>query len=714
MIFSTAFHYCSRIEIVETFPDERGLAVILWKELLQPVQVRAPHDSTLGEAIAILAASKEEAVLVFEGETCVGYIDSRTILAQLRESGQLEQPIVLKQDILKVPEEHPVEFYHNISMVLGVNQNGEVTGYNKVVSAAHEMKRLQLEQMDQILNGAKMGIINTNAEFEITFINQTAEEILGLSRSFLLTRNYKSLITLERDLNEVLAGKHFVSVDCSLNFKTITGNFSPLFTDGQVSGMVHIFYLREQWQETVQELDFVRSMFEDLQAIYSSSNEQIAVVSASGEIIRLSGKFLGDFWMAEKPEQVIGKNVAVFEKSGVFTPNIVDLCLKKGSKLTSIQETVKGRRVWSVATPVFHDDRIEKIVIVSRDITEINQLREKLELAERKSDKYKRELDQLIRKTEQKKQLIYRSRVMENLVDEMEQIAQVDSTVLLSGESGVGKEVFAHAIHEASKRREKAFVRVNCGAIPESLIESELFGYEKGAFTGADQKGKPGLFELANEGTIFLDEISELPLNMQVKLLRVLQERESIRVGGVKTVSLNVRVIVASNKNLKELVRTNQFREDLYYRLNVIPLHIPPLRERIQDIAQLALHFLQQFNQDYQKEKSLSLEAIEVLENYDWPGNVRELHNIIERLTVTTRGEFINRDDVLSVLYGDVKGRRSKPMVFEVMPLREAVDELENQLIKLALQKYGTAAKASEALGVSQATISRRVNKLLK
>jgi transcriptional regulator with PAS, ATPase and Fis domain len=388
--------------------------------------------------------------------------------------------------------------------------------------------------------------------------------------------------------------------------------------------------------------------------------------------------------------------------------------MKKRTKLTSVQETKTGHRVWSVATPVYHADRLERIVIVSRDITEINQLQEKLVIAQKESDEYKQELTKLMQKKERNKQLIYRSRVMENLVDEMKQIAQVDSTVLLCGESGVGKEVFAHAIHESSKRAGKPFIRVNCGAIPENLIESELFGYEKGSFTGADQKGKPGLFELANDGTIFLDEISELPLNMQVKLLRVLQEKELTRVGGVKTIRLNIRVIAATNKNLKEMVDANTFREDLYYRLNVIPLTIPPLRDRIEDIVPLSIAFLQQFNEMYQKDKNLSLEAIEVLETYNWPGNVRELHNIIERLVVTTKQDFIQRDHVLTVLYGEYQKGKAKPFIFEVIPLKEAVDELETQLIQLALKKYGTAAKVSEVLGVSQATISRKIQKLLK
>jgi transcriptional regulator with PAS, ATPase and Fis domain len=255
---------------------------------------------------------------------------------------------------------------------------------------------------------------------------------------------------------------------------------------------------------------------------------------------------------------------------------------------------------------------------------------------------------------------------------------------------------------------------MNCGAIPENLLESELFGYEKGAFTGAVST-KKGLFELANNGTLFLDEITELPLHMQVKLLRALQEMEIVRVGGVKTISINVRVIATTNRDIQKMVREKKFREDLYYRINVIPIHIPPLRERKEDIVSLSLHFLQLINNSYNKEKSLSREALLLLESYQWPGNVRELQNVIERLAVTTRESTITQEDVLRILYNKGESdNESQVFVSDVLPLKNAVKELEGQLIKLAMQKYGTAAEAAKALKISPATISRRMNSLLK
>ncbi len=688
--------------------------MIVWRDILQTQPPVVDHHSRLMDHFKRMEDTGTDILLVAERGTIVGYVDQQSLMQQLIESEEKDVPLKYQVDVLKVPVDHPVEFYHNISVYLGIDSDGSIVGYSTSKEARHRINLLHLHQTNQIFNSAGIGIITTNARFEISFMNETAENILGLSRSFLLQRNYRTLWSGDGNLEEVLNGKQFVNVASTINFKQIIGNLSPLYENGRINGVVHIFYLREHLEEAVKELEFVRNLNEDLKAIYSSSNEQIIAVNPQGEIIRIAGTFLKDFWMVEQAEQLIGKNVRELEDEGIFQPNVVTECLTKKSKHTQVQKSKKGRKVLSVATPVYHGERLEKVVVISRDITEINQLKAELEIEKKKSDKYKQELQQLINRSQREKKLIYNSKVMERLVDEMKQIALVDSTVLLYGESGVGKEVFAQLIHDASQRAGKAFVRVNCGAIPENLIESELFGYEKGAFTGAGQNGKPGLFEMAHGGSIFLDEITELPLNMQVKLLRVLQEREVMRVGGVKNIKVDVRVIAATNKDIRQLIRENKFREDLYYRLNVIPVTIPPLREREEDIASLSFHFLKLFNESFHREKNLSKEALDVLESYHWPGNVRELQNVIERLVVTTREDVIAGSDVYAILYGEareIKSGREQPLIQGIMPLKDAVEQVERQLIHLALKKYGTATKAAEVLGVSQATISRRVNK---
>lgn len=285
---------------------------------------------------------------------------------------------------------------------------------------------------------------------------------------------------------------------------------------------------------------------------------------------------------------------------------------------------------------------------------------------------------------------------------------------MIYGESGVGKELIAQAIHSGSPRNGKPFIKINCGAIPDNLLESELFGYEKGAFSGASSQGKQGLLELAHEGTLFLDEIGELPLTLQVKLLRAIQEKEIMKVGGSSPIPIDIRIIAATNKNLEEMVRAHQFREDLYYRLHVIPLHIPALRERIEDVEPLVHAFLERFNQKFGTSKYFSEDAMEMLYAYDWPGNVRQLQNVIERIMVVTAGNLITANDLSKIISNRSANTQMPVQVNEIIPMKQAVEMAETQLIQLAFNQYETITKVAQVLEVSQPTLSRRVQKLLK
>lgn len=681
--------------------------MIIWKDILKPLDVVVDTESTLEAVIQQLTESKADTAFIEKEGTLVGYCTMQHLMEQVACSGQLHVPVSYKSDILRVPQLSAVEFSHNISLIVGENLDREMAGYIAVGEAKSKINELKLTQLNQLLHGSGVGIIRTNIHYEIEFINETAENILGMPSSFLLFRNYKTLLTVDKDLERVMNGETLVSLNSSINFKQMSGNFYPLRINGKITGLVHMFFLREVFEEAVQELDFVRNLYSDLQAVYSSSQEQILVIDENGKILRVAGLFLSNFWKVDKPEKIIGKYISEFTAKNIFQPDVFKLCVKQRKKVTALQEATGGRRIWSVATPVYHEGKLEKVVILSRDISH-NQ-------DERSTSRKTTDTDitdKLASINIRGKKLVYRSQKIESLLTEMQRVAQMNSTVLLEGESGVGKEIFAHKVHSASARKEQPFIRVNCGAIPEQLIESELFGYEKGAFTGADRNGKAGLFEIAHNGTIFLDEIGELPLTMQVKLLRVLQEREITRIGGTRTVAIDVRVITATNKSLQKMVEAGEFREDLFYRLNVIPFEIPPLRDRKEDIFPLAIFFLEQFKQMYEIKKSFTPEAIEVLETYDWPGNVRELQNIIERLIVLSEDEWIHRENVIKSLYGDGQKREKPPFVFEIMPLKEAVEKLENQLIIRGMQEYGTAAKLSEVLEVSPATISRRMKKL--
>jgi len=310
--------------------------------------------------------------------------------------------------------------------------------------------------------------------------------------------------------------------------------------------------------------------------------------------------------------------------------------------------------------------------------------------------------------SEEKMEIIAESPQMKKILQTIEYIKDVDSSVLITGESGTGKEVIFKYICQTSRRNGQPVVKINCGAIPENLFESELFGYEDGAFTGARKKGKAGLFEMADHGTLFLDEIGEMSLEMQVKLLRAIQEKEIFRVGGSKNIPVDVRIIAATNQNIDRMVEEGKFRRDLFYRLNVIRLDIPPLRERMEDIIPLCYHFLDIFNKKYGKNKGLTLRAARTLAHLEWPGNIRELENLVENIVVLEQDEVMRAKHLQEryckgeMLFGEVT-------VKGILPYKEALSQMERQLLENTRNQFGSTRKMAEALGLNQSTISRKL-----
>jgi PAS domain S-box-containing protein len=454
-----------------------------------------------------------------------------------------------------------------------------------------------------------------------------------------------------------------------------------------------------------------RDMSADLKAIFELSYDVLYVSDHKGNTLRVSSA-CEKLW-GKKAHELVGRNVRDLEKLGVYSPSITRLVLETGEKVSTIQTTSTGKRLMVVGTPIKNEQgEIIRVVNASKDITEISQLKNKIEEMKKLIEGYKQELKELRQETEKENKIIFQSRKMAQVLDLAKRVAEVDSTILILGESGSGKEVIANFIHQKSLRKDKPFIKINCGAIPDNLLESELFGYSKGAFTGASREGKMGLFELANQGTLFLDEIGEMPINLQVKLLRVIQEQEITRIGGIKPIKVNVRIITATNKNLEEEVKKGAFREDLFYRINVIPIQIPPIRERKEDILALTLHFIDIYNHKYIDSKTFSPALLETLCNYDWPGNVRELQNMVERLMVISDEPDITERFLPESIKNSKNQPPSKVKVYDVMPLKECVELVEHQLLHMAKERYHTTVKIAEALGVNQSTISRKLNKL--
>lgn len=381
-------------------------------------------------------------------------------------------------------------------------------------------------------------------------------------------------------------------------------------------------------------------------------------------------------------------------KDNYFSGSASLLVLERKCPVTATYSTSTNRKLLVKGRPIFNAaGEIEYVINTIWDLTVVQ---------------YSQQIDADTARNQRLSEddIVTCSDKMMEIIDLALRVASTDSTILLSGESGVGKSLLARTIHRSSERKTKALMQINCAAIPENLIESELFGYEAGAFTGADHKGKAGLLEMAEGGTVFLDEISELPLHLQSKLLGVIQDKEFYRVGGRKIQHADIRLIAATNKNLAELVSHGLFREDLFYRLNVVPITIPPLRERREDIPTLIQHFIDKYNRKYNSYKKFTDTLIKQLVNMTWKGNIRELENLVERCIVTTVGDLITPDKA------QIPGLRAT--FSEGLNLKDMLTEREREILLQTQEQYGTSRRVAAALGISQASAARKLKALTK
>ncbi|MED1555096.1 sigma 54-interacting transcriptional regulator [Bacillus paramycoides] len=597
------------------------------------------------------------------------------------------------------------------------NEMDELTGYIRREDVFAELFKQENQSVDIlkiILTSIPMGIFVVDREKKIVNCNESGLKMIKSTPEKVMNVSAEQIFNEEHINNVFATGKTILNQLQITNEMGVLVDYSPIPNfDQSIEGMVIIVQDLPMVEDMAMEIEYIKDLNKDLHAILSSIYDEILVVNHKGELIRYSETVINDFW-GSNLKDLLGKNLLDLEKKGLFSPSVTRLVLEQQKKVSVVQETKSGRKILAVGNPVFNESgELHRIIIASRDITEATRLKTELHEIKKISEQYKKELDDFKNKDRFLKKLIYCSPKMEQIINQAKKIADFSSNVLISGESGVGKEVIAQAIHQLGKRSAKPFLKLNCGAIPETLLESELFGYTKGAFTGADKNGKEGYFKRADQGILFLDEIGEMPLHLQVKLLRVLQEQEVIPIGSTIPTKINVQIIAATNKSLEKMVEAGTFREDLFYRLNVIPLQVPPLRERMEDVPVLAFHFLQQLNEKYNKNYHLTPDALNLLEFYSWPGNVRELQNMIERLVVSADDPVIEAEFVSKFLTPGYDFKKSKPVITRVLPLQEALHSVEEQLILLAMKQYKTTTKAAKALGISQSSVSRKYQKIV-
>lgn len=565
-------------------------------------------------------------------------------------------------------------------------------------------------EYDTVINSAYNMIVSIDSQAIIRIWNSAAEEYLGINAEDAIGKNIAEVLPGSDLINIVTTGEKEAVKKVKLHDRWFMSNRSPLKKGGKIIGAVAVLQDISDIEKMSGELNYVKELNEELDAIVESSYDGLFITDGKGKTLRYNKAF--EQLTGISAVEYLGKGVDEIKRDGIISDPVTNHVLEKGKSITVMQETKTGKLVLTTGNPIFDEDgKIIRVVCNVRDITELTLLKQELEKVQELSQHYESQLRSLKQHFTGDEKLVFTSSKMSNLVEMAMRVATVDATVLITGESGTGKELVAELIHSSSNRSNKPLIKINCGAIPENLLESELFGYDAGAFTGAKKEGKPGYIELTAGGTLFLDEIGELPYNLQVKLLRFLQSKEFTRIGGDRPIKVDVRIITATNRNLMDMVQNKEFREDLFYRLNVIPVHIPPLRDRNEDIPALVAHFTQLFNRKYNLNKRISPDVVDIFTHYDWPGNVRELNSLIERTIVITDRDTITRDDLPAHMWDRGEAASSYVLVSGIVPLKMAIESVEKQLLEKVYAQGQTTRQMAKKLDVDASTLVRKAAK---
>lgn len=677
------------------------------------------HHNTIGDALALMKEKKVEGLpVVNEQARLLGMVTKEQILERALEGVTAGNKAIdfvtarylpLKEDALL---EDVWDLPFDIFPVL--NQQEEITG---VVSkyalgqAYFQHTYLRRQELEAVFNSTHNGIIAINKHGIITSLNPAAEEPTRSTGEEAVGRFLNEVVVPTGLLDVVRTGTPEFGVKFKVGRRQYITNRTPIIKDGEVIGAVGVFQDVSELELISKELRSVVELNEELGTIVDSSFDGIIICNSGGKIQRCNPAVERVLGVARK--DLVGKPFRELIEKGILANNIINMVKKEGGPVRAVESPSADNSLVISGNPVHDEDGVlSKIIINIRDMTELEGLREALEESQLLSLQYQSEIAEMRTHLKPPKEIEYCSEVMRNVFDLALRVSQVESPVVLIGESGVCKGDIGRFIHLHSERRKGPFLKINCASVPEQVLETELFGYTAGSFAGASNKDKPGLFELADLGTLYLEEIGELTLALQAKLLRVLQDKEVMPLGGRQAVPVNVRIIAATLDPLTELVKRGTFKEELFFHLNVVPIKIPPIRERNEDVLSLLKYYLADYNNRYSLDKELSPETVTFLLNYKWPGNVRELANVVERLVVTAKGKLITLEEVGAVLGRQEPEHGKTITVSGILPLKEAVDEVEQILVTMAMTCYGTTIKAAEALGVNQSTVVRKLQKI--
>jgi PAS domain S-box-containing protein len=567
---------------------------------------------------------------------------------------------------------------------------------------------------ESILEHAPIGIMGVDRHGSIHYANPRAEQLLRCDISIGISLETLDLNMAQKVVSCMGEGKNNQIFHIKRKEGALEVQISLIANDNDVDGATCFMRDLKDVEAAALMLPNIKGMNLQFQAVLDHSYYGIYILDGRGTVLRVND--VAADLIGFKKEEVIGINIRDLEKKGIIDKPLTPSILKTKKPLTRPLYVRKSNKyIMASGLPVMDKyGNILFVVVIEHDMTIVKDLRRQLEHAKRVAETIKSELSDRNLLELKDSEIIADAPAMKQVLTILLKLAKMDaSNILLTGESGTGKGFLSKFIHSNGLRKNQPFISINCAALPEMLLEAELFGYEKGAFTGASDTGKAGMFELANKGTIFLDEIGDLPFSVQAKLLKCLDDGEIRRLGGTEAIKVNCIIIAATNHNLEELVQKQKFRQDLYFRLNIFPIKIPPLRERQEDILKISNFYLNKYNKNYKQKKRFSERCIEELQTYDFPGNVRELKNFIKNAVV------IKENDLLVKI---IPSGRRKLKIKESLPSKvqkpkgnlgfnEELLEFERNKLKQALSQFDSTRDLADYLGISQSTVVRKLKK---
>jgi len=565
----------------------------------------------------------------------------------------------------------------------------------------------------QILQFSNHGTVATDKDSLITFVNKRARAIIQFGRKKVVgTHISKHMPKTGKLVADCLkSGKSQIGNQIFGKHVNLAVNISPIKAHHQVSGVVCNFFTMEEFETMAKSLKFFSSLGRQFQTVFESSSDGIWICDHEGRVININqaSEKLGGL----RQKEIVGKKVSEIIKDGLYSDYVTDEVIRTKQMVSQLQYIKNtNKTVLCTGIPVLDDaGDLSLVVINERDITLLEAMRMQLEETRKETEKYKDRLSELSMQEIKEQRVIAKSEKMQEIMRTTLKIAHMEVTgILILGESGTGKGLLAKFIHNCGKRKLKPFIQINCAALPENLLEAELFGYEKGAFSGAGSKGKLGLIELAHEGTLFLDEIGDLSFSLQAKLLKYLDDHEVMRLGSTQSKTIDSIVIAATNQDLENLVQERRFREDLFFRLNTISLNLPPLRERTEDIFDLANHFLQDYNRKYKQKKTISPLTLSLVQAYPFRGNVRELKNLIKKAIIMSEGKRIDQY-ILGSIGNEFLDEWSQttPKEKGINNLSDVLATLEKEMLKAAKRQCRTTRDMAKFLNISQPSVIRKL-----